>query len=46
MSSDVEGVCPKYRIAENFGKVFNLANWRFYGRSPNLKFAIFYSDEI
>ena len=26
-----------YRIAGNFGKVFNLANWRFYERSPNLK---------
>ena len=35
-----------YRIAGNFGEVFNLANWRFYGRSPNLKSAIFYSDGI
>ena len=35
-----------YRIAGNFGEVFNLANWRFYGRSPNLKSAIFYFDEI
>ena len=34
-----------YRIVGNFGEVFNLANWRFYGRSPNLKSAIFYSDE-
>ena len=24
-----------YRIAGNFGEVFNLANWRFYGKSPN-----------
>ena len=33
-----------YCIAGNFGEVFNLANWRFYGKSPNLKSAIFYSD--
>ena len=26
-----------YRIAGNFGKVFNLANWQFCGKSPNLK---------
>ena len=26
-----------YCIAGNFGKVFNLANWRFCGKSPNLK---------
>ena len=26
-----------YRIAVNFGEVFNLANWRFYRKSPNLK---------
>ena len=37
---------PIYRIAVNFGEVFNLANWRFYGRLPNLKSAIFYSDKI
>ena len=30
--------CIIYRIAGNFGEVFNLANWRFYGKSPNLKF--------
>ena len=35
-----------YRIAGNFGEVFNLANWRFHGRSPNLKSAIFYSDDM
>ena len=35
-----------YRIVGNFGEVFNLANWRFYGKLPNLKSAIFYSDEI
>ena len=35
-----------YRIAGNFGEVFNLANWRFYRKSPNLKSAIFYSDVI
>ena len=35
-----------YRIAGNFGKVFNLANWRFYRKSQNLKSAIFYSDVI
>ena len=33
-----------YCIAGNFGEVFNLVNWRFYGKSPNLKSAIFYSD--
>ena len=27
----------KYRIAGNFGVVFNLANWRFCRNSPNLK---------
>ena len=26
-----------YCIARNFGEVFNLANWRFCGQSPNLK---------
>ena len=26
-----------YRIAGNFGEVFNLANWRVCGKSPNLK---------
>ena len=26
-----------YRIAGNFGEVFNLVNWRFNGKSPNLK---------
>ena len=26
-----------YCIARNFGKVFNLANWRFWEKSPNLK---------
>ena len=41
-----ENAQTKYRIAGNFGEVFNLANWRFYGKSPNLKSAIFYSDEI
>ena len=35
-----------YRIAGNFGEVFNLVDWQFYGKSPNLKSAIFYSDEI
>ena len=25
-----------YRIAENFGKVFNLVNWRFCGKSLHL----------
>ena len=38
--------CTYYRIVGNFGEVFNLANWQFYGKSPNLKSAIFYSDEI
>ena len=34
-----------YRIEGNVGEVFNLANWQFYGKSPNLKNAIiFYSD--
>ena len=28
-----------YRIAGNFGEVFNLANWRFCGKSPNLNVA-------
>ena len=35
-----------YCIAGNFDEVFNLAIWRFYRKSPNLKSAIFYSDEI
>ena len=35
-----------YRIAGNSGKVFNLANWQFYRKSPNLKSAIFYSDDM
>ena len=26
-----------YCIAGNFGEIFNLANWRFCGKSPNLK---------
>ena len=26
-----------YRIVGNFGEVFNLANWRFCGKLPNLK---------
>ena len=26
-----------YRTARNFGEVFNLVNWRVYGKSPNLK---------
>ena len=39
-------VDTEYRIVGNFGEVFNLANWRFYGKSPNLKSAIFYSDVI
>ena len=30
-----------YRIVGNFGEVFNLANWQFYWKSPNLKSAIF-----
>ena len=37
--------CP-YRIVGNFGEVFSLANWQSNGKLPNLKFAIFYSDEI
>ena len=36
----------RYRIAANFGEVFNLVNWKFYGKSPTLESAIFYSDEI
>ena len=28
-----------YRIAGNFGEVFNLANWRVCGKLPNLKLA-------
>ena len=39
-------IITTYRIAGNFGEVFNLANLRFYGKSPNLKSAIFYSDVI
>ena len=35
-----------YCIVGNFGEGFNLANWRFYGKLPNLKSAIFYSDKI
>ena len=35
-----------YRIAGNFGKVFNLANWRFCGKSPNLKPANIISHTI
>ena len=35
-----------YRIAGNFGEVFNLANWQFSGKPPNLQSAIFYSDKI
>ena len=35
-----------HNIAGNFGEVFNLANWQFYGKSPNLKSTIFYSDVI
>ena len=35
-----------YHIAGNFGEVFNLVNWLFYGESPNIKSAILYSDEI
>ena len=42
----VDPVCHTYCTAGNFGKVFNLANWWFYGRSPNLKSTKFYSDEI
>ena len=26
-----------YHIAENFGEIFNLANWRFSAKLPNLK---------
>ena len=29
--------CITYHIAGNFGEVFNLANWQFCGKSPNLK---------
>ena len=35
-----------YPIAGNFGEVFNLTNWQFYGKSPNSISAIFHSDEI
>ena len=31
--------CGYYRTAGNFGEVFNLANWRVCGKSPNLKLA-------
>ena len=35
MLNRLEG--EKYRIVGNFGEVLNLANWRFCGKSPNLK---------
>ena len=38
-------VCNIYRIAGNFGEVFNLANWQFYGISPNLKIRHILSDD-
>ena len=41
-----EGRTLIHRIVGNFGEVFNLANWQFYGELPNLKSAIFYSDVI
>ena len=28
-------ICEYYRIAGNFGKVFNLAKWQFCRKSPN-----------
>ena len=35
-----------YRIAGKFGEIFNFTIWRFYRKSPNLKSAIFYSDDM
>ena len=35
-----------YSIAGNIGEVFNLANWQFYRKLPNLKSTIFHSDII
>ena len=36
-NTTVLSIVSVYRIAGNFGMVFNLVNWRFCGKSPNLK---------
>ena len=42
----LKGYKVRNRIVGNFGEAFNLANWRFYGKSPNFKSVILNSEVI
>ena len=48
-SYNIYAYCTYTYIILYSGKLWrgcNLANWQFYGKSPNLKSVIFYFDEI